>query len=165
MNLVSYTTDWSQLFQKEKNNLTSLLGSEAVDVQHIGSTAIPGIASKPIVDIIVLLPSFQDALKYIDRLQELGYEYSEERSSTERHFFTKGEPVTVHLSLTDRSTSYWDRQIIFREYLLHHPDAAKEYEALKRSLIQRYPEGREEYSSGKSEFISIVLKKAGFSAQ
>jgi len=112
---------------------------------------------------MVLLYSIQHASRYLDQLHELGYEYAKERSSTERFFFTKGDPVGIHLSLTDMSTPYWNRQIAFRDYLLKHPDAAKEYETLKRSLIQKYPSGKDEYSSGKNEFVAAVLQKGGFS--
>ena len=162
MELTSYTNQWAATFQQEKDKLLTLLGIDAFDIQHIGSTAIPGIASKPVVDIMVLLPSIQNVFKYLDSLHNLGYTHSKERSSTERYFFTKGNPVTIHLSLTDKTTSYWDRQLAFRDYLLEHPDTAKEYEILKHSLIERYPSGKDEYSYGKSEFVAAVLKKAGF---
>lgn len=162
MKLTSYTNQWAATFQEEKERILSVFGNSPLDIQHIGSTAIPGIASKPIVDIMVLLPSIQDASKYLDSLHNLGYTYSKERSSTERHFFTKGSPVTIHLSLTDRSTPYWDRQLAFRDYLLTHSDVAKEYAALKHSLIEKYPSGKDEYSYGKSEFVAAVLEKAGF---
>lgn len=162
MKLASFTNQWAATYQREKDKLMSLLGSDVIATQHIGSTAIPGIASKPIVDIMVLLHSIQLASNYLEILSTLGYEYAKDRSSTERYFFTKGNPVTVHLSLTDRSTPYWDRQIAFRDYLVKHPDAAKEYETLKRSLIEKYPSGKDEYSSGKNEFVVAVLQKAGF---
>lgn len=163
MKLASYTNQWAATYQLEKDKLMCPLGSDVIDIQHIGSTAIPGIASKPIVDIMVLLHSVQQASQYLKTLDELGYAYAKGRSSTERYFFTKGNPVTVHLSLTDQSTPYWDRQIVFRDYLLKHPNAAKEYESLKRSLIEKYPSGKDEYSSGKNEFVAAVLQKAGFS--
>ena len=165
MKLVSYTNQWAVIYQMEKDKLISLLGDDALDIQHIGSTAIPEIASKPIVDIMILLHSIQQVPQYFDALDELGYEYAKDRSSTERYFFTKGNPVTVHLSLTDRSTPYWDRQIVFRDYLLSHPETAKEYEALKGPLIEKYPSGKDKYSSGKSEFVTAVLQKAGFSSK
>lgn len=165
MKLASYTNQWVATYQMEKGKLISLLGSDFIAIQHIGSTAIPGIASKPIVDIMVLLHSVQLSSKYLEALDTLGYEYAKDRSSNERYFFTKGNPVTVQLSLTDRSTPYWDRQIAFRDYLRKHPKTAKEYETLKRSLIEQYPSGKDEYSSGKSEFVAAVLLKAGFSSK
>jgi GrpB-like predicted nucleotidyltransferase (UPF0157 family) len=163
MELTPYTHQWAATFRQEKDRLLSLLGNDALDIQHIGSTAIPEIVSKPIVDIMALLPTIQNASKYLDSLHTLGYFYSKERSSTERYFFTKGDPVSVHLSLTDKSTPYWDRQLAFRDYLLAHREIAKEYEVLKRSLIEHYPSGKDKYSYGKSEFVAAVLRKAGFS--
>ena len=159
MNLVSYSTQWPHLYQQEKDKLLSLLDDDIVDIQHIGSTAVPHIQSKPIVDLMVMLKSIKVVPQYLAQLQELGYEYSEKRSSNERYFFTKGDPVAVHLSLADNTTSFWKRQLLFRDYLLNNPKVAKEYEQLKVDLIKKYPSGKDEYSYGKSAFVENILKK------
>jgi len=159
MDLEPYNPEWKELFEKEKGLLKNIIGDEALDIQHIGSTAVSGIQSKPIIDIAVLLRSFPTAESFFDQLESLGYEYSKERSSSERYFFTKGDPVEYHLSLVNPETSLLQRQVEFRDYLIKHLETAKEYEDLKKDLINKYPSGKDEYSYGKSEFISKVLEK------
>ncbi|MFH0891361.1 MAG: GrpB family protein [Candidatus Falkowbacteria bacterium] len=159
MKLELYDIKWKERFAGEKASLMIILGDEAIDIEHIGSTAIPGIHSKPIIDIAVLIRSFKIAKDFIPALRKAGYKYSEKRSSFERYFFSKGDPAKFHLSLANPDTLYVKRQIAFRDYLNNHPEKAKEYENLKSDLIKKYPSGRDEYSYGKSEFINTILKE------
>ena len=158
MDLKPHDDKWKELFKKEKGTLKTVFGDKATDIQHIGSTAIPWIHSKPIIDIAISVKSFKTASDFFDKLKRLDYEYSEERSSSERYFLTKGNPVEYHLSLVNPNTSYLKRQIEFRDYLINHPEIAKEYGSLKADLIKKYPSGKDEYSYGKSEFINRILK-------
>ncbi|MFC1623578.1 GrpB family protein [Patescibacteria group bacterium] len=157
-NLKTYNSKWKELFEKEKELLKNIFEDEAVDIQHIGSTAIPGILSKPIIDIAILVKSFETAESFFDKLERLGYKYSEKRSSSERYFFTKEGSVQYHLSVANPNTSYLKRQMMFRDYLIKHPKIAKKYEILKTGLIKKYPSGKGEYSYGKSEFIDKILE-------
>ncbi|MBI2411193.1 MAG: GrpB family protein [Candidatus Kerfeldbacteria bacterium] len=161
MNIVSYNPEWPKIFQSEKEHVLRKLQDSLVEIHHIGSTAIPGLCAKPIIDIAMLIPSLKDAEKYIQPLAELGYEYQPERSSVERYFFVKGNPVKFHLSLAQPDTfSYWKRQVLFLDYLQRHPDTLKEYEELKKDLIKKFPDAGKEYSEGKSEFIQRILMLA-----
>lgn len=117
------------------------------------------MAAKPIIDIVVLIPSLEDADEYLKQLEKLGYVYQPKRSSVERYFFTKNRPSNYHLSLAQPDKySFWERQKFFRDYLISHHDIAKKYEELKTSLIKKYPDGRQEYCNGKTKFINDVLK-------
>lgn len=160
MSLVPHDKKWAHLFQEEEKSLRSIFGNSMRDIQHIGSTAIPGIRSKPIIDIAVLLPSLKKAKDFLQPLRQLEYWYDQPSSSSERYFFRKGDPVQFHLSLTAPNVLYWNRQILFRDYLLQHPDAAREYEQLKVNLLQKDPTGGQLYIDGKSAFVEKVLTMA-----
>ncbi|MBU1557447.1 GrpB family protein [Patescibacteria group bacterium] len=159
-NLKPHNLEWKGLFEKETELLKDILKDEVVDTYHIGSTAIPGILSKPIIDIVILVKSFETISYFFDELEKIGYKYSKERSSSERYFLTKENATRYHLSIANPKTPYLKRQIMFRDYLINHPKIAKEYEDLKIDLIKKYPSGKDEYSYGKSEFINKILKKA-----
>ncbi len=152
------SSQWTIKFINECETIRKTLGDAALDIQHIGSTAIPGIAAKPIIDIAVAIPSIEHASVLIEPLEKIGYTYFPESSSQERLFFRKGEPVEFHLSLAQKDRfGYWKRQILFRDYLCKHPDAAREYESLKLKLVAEDPTGGNKYLSGKSEFVEKIL--------
>jgi GrpB-like predicted nucleotidyltransferase (UPF0157 family) len=162
MQLEDYNPRWISDFRSEARLIESVFDNdEFIDIQHIGSTAIPGMKSKPIIDIAVLVTPDEFIQGYVRPLNKIGYELSTQSSSIERLFFRKGEPVAFHLSLTQEGkTPFWERQIQFRDYLIGHPDYAKEYELLKRELSNKFPDFGQGYTDGKSDFISKVLNKA-----
>lgn len=157
MELVQHNKNWKSLYQSEAKKIKSNLGDAITRIEHIGSTSIPTIAAKPIVDIAVLPKHFEDIEFFKDSLGDLGYTLDQSRSSSERHFFTKGQPIPLHLSIANPKTDYLQRQVLFRDYLIEHPDAAKEYEDLKMKLIQEDPSARKQYSDGKGNFIKKIL--------
>lgn len=161
MKIVPYDDQWPKIFLAEKELISSNVREDIIDIQHVGSTAIPQISAKPIIDIAVLIPSLENAERYIKPLGKIGYRCCPDSSSIERKFFVKGEPPKYHLSLAQpEKFSYWKRQILFREYLRQHHDLALEYEALKKQLMAKYPDGRQQYSDGKNEFVNKVLALA-----
>ena len=162
MELKTHSPEWEKLFGQEKKLLTKILGEELVDVQHVGSTAIPNIKSKPIIDIAIFVKNFEDKNFFTKKLEELGYKYSKEKSSTERHFFTKENSIKYYLSIANPKTSFFQRQTAFRDYLINHPEKAKEYEKIKEKLIKKFPSGKDKYSHGKSEFVKQVLRDLNF---
>ena len=158
MKIVSYDKNWPKIFQAEKELISSIISDNFIDIQHIGSTSIPQMSAKPIIDIAVLIPTLENATIFIPLLKKIGYQFFKERSSVERLFFIKGNPAKYHLSLAQSEKfSYWKRQIMFRDYLKSHSDSAKEYEKLKKQLIQQHSDGRQKYSDAKSEFINKIL--------
>ena len=150
------------MFLSEKELILKNIQGKIIDIEHIGSTAVPDLAAKPIIDMVVLVPALEDTDEYIKQLEKLGYNYQPKRSSVERCFFIKNTPPNFHLSLAQPDKySFWERQKFFRNYLISHPDIAKKYEELKISLIKKHPDGRQEYCDGKSEFINNILKLGG----
>jgi len=160
MKLSSYSQEWKFIYKQEAEKIKSIIGDFVIDIQHIGSTAIPNIMAKPIIDIAVMISSLDKAKDLIKLLADIGYKYDEPASSSERYFLRKGDPIQYHLSLTALNVTFWHRQILFRNYLIDHPSIAKEYEKLKLKIIKKDPIGGKEYISEKSSFIQKVLELA-----
>lgn len=167
VDIVSYDAEWSSKANAEINRLKQALSpSKIIDIQHVGSTAIPGMAAKPIIDIQVAAQSL-DEIKVIaiPALQKLGYEYWYENPDHERMFFVKGMPPfgekrTHHVHIVGHTSKHWIEKINFRDYLIAHPEIAKEYQQLKINLAQQYAHDREEYTNAKAEFVNKILKLA-----
>lgn len=159
--IIPYQLSWKDKFEKEKNKLQEIFGSKSIAIEHIGSTSIEGLSSKPIIDIAVLIEDHKDADAFTEQLAKINYKYQQKLSSTERHFYTKGDPIEYHLSIAylDKG-GFWKRQILFRDYLRKHSDFRDEYQKLKENLLKADPTGKSSYISGKSEFVNRVLKLA-----
>jgi GrpB-like predicted nucleotidyltransferase (UPF0157 family) len=138
-----------------------VFGDQALAIEHIGSTAIPGLFAKPIIDLTVLIRKRSQADLFIQPLQQLGYMYDKPHSSSERHLFRKGNPTEFHLSIAYADQGgFWERQILFRDYLKQHPETREEYAALKSRLLTQDPTAMNSYIAGKSEFVKKVLELA-----
>lgn len=165
--LKEYSTEWIEKYNREEKSIKQTLSSEIIDIQHIGSTAVPGLSAKPIIDIAVLVSSIQDISHFTNLLKNIGYDYKEDMSSVERIFLRKGSPVEYHLSITCSLYTYWERQILFRDYLKSHKEFLDEYKNLKEQAIKEIPDSDFDdlsrsgtYSSIKGPFIEKVLKLA-----
>ncbi len=158
--LVPYSSEWESLFAEEERLLRSSVGAYVVDIQHVGSTAIPGMEAKPIIDIAVALRRLEDVEKCVELMERLGYEYDEEHP--DRHFFVKGDPSrrTHYLHMVEWNSDSWKSYIRFRDYLRQHEEAAREYARLKRELARKSQGNRDLYTPGKAEFIESVLRMA-----
>lgn len=167
VDIVAYNSEWPTKASAEINRLKEVLPlSKIIDIQHVGSTAIPGMAAKPIIDIQMAVHSL-DEIKVIaiPALQKLGYEYWYENPDPERMFFAKGMPPfgekrTHHIHIVEPTSKHWNGKINFRDYLIAHPETAKEYQALKMKLAQQYTYDREEYTNAKGEFVNRILQLA-----
>jgi GrpB-like predicted nucleotidyltransferase (UPF0157 family) len=161
--LKDYDPEWRDLFEQEKELLEKTFGTRILAIEHIGSTAIPGIPAKPIIDINVAVSSLDDIDDFIVGLQKLGYEYIPERRFPDRQFFPKGpaELRTHHLNLVELdSETGWRNELLFRDYLRSHEDARSKYADVKRKLAALYANDRDEYTEQKGEFIMGIIKEA-----
>ena len=158
--LIPYTVEWEQLFEEEKARLQTAVGEYVLDIQHVGSTSIPGIVAKPIIDIAIAVRNFEEASVCIEPIEQLGYEYRCENGIPRRHYFTKGKPRTHHLHMNEIESRDWSDQIIFRDHLIRHPEIAKQYAELKMELAQQYPQDRQAYLDNKAPFIERILQLA-----
>jgi len=146
---------WPIAFEDEKQAIIHRLEGHIAAAEHVGSTAVPGLAAKPTIDILVGVRRLVDAQHCIPLLANLGYEYVPEYEAEfpERRYFRKGPTgrQTYHLHMVEVGSGFWVRHLRFRNYLRAHPDAAREYELLKRQLAAQY--GRQAYTEAKTPFI------------
>lgn len=164
--LVPYNTAWTKLAAQEIQMLNEKLPKQhIIDIQHVGSTAIPGIPSKPIIDIQIAVDSLLAIKeKMIAALETQQYVYWRDNPDTERLFFVKGMPPfgekrTHHIHVYEPTSKHWLEKIAFRDYLIAHPEVAKKYADLKINLAREYTYDREQYTQAKTIFIHDVLKK------
>jgi len=153
---------WSDLFTAEAARLRKALGVSILAVEHIGSTAIPDMPAKPLLDMMAAFAEGACATSLAGGLAALGYEDCGPAGVPERTLFAKGPPErrTHHLSLVPAGADYWRDQILFRDYLRANGEAAAAYAALKQDLLQRYRTARPDYTDGKSDFVGEVLARA-----
>ena len=161
--LVGHANNWKELFRVEKDLLNALVGEHVVDIQHIGSTAIDGIAAKPLLDILVGVKSMDDVQKFdkhklkeaniyhLGRVQIEGKEVFAKFSNLEN--LTK----THVLHVVEYGGDWWQKHIFFRDYLNEHPEVAKQYEALKKELAEAFPTNERSYTDGKKIFVEKIL--------
>jgi GrpB-like predicted nucleotidyltransferase (UPF0157 family) len=161
--LVPADPTWAEEFAVEAAAIQAALGPAAVPIEHIGSTAVPGLAAKPIIDILLLAPAEWPRSTAINALQQLGYVYWAENPDPTHMFFIKGMPPFgarrthhVHVHSAAEST----RLLCFRDYLRAHPDTAAAYAQLKEQLAVAYPTNREAYTRGKDAFVADILARA-----
>jgi len=155
LRLVPVGPEWGLRFSAERDRLSTALGTAAIDIQHVGSTAVPGILAKPILDIAVAIQSFGNGHPLVPLLVALGYEYRGEYGIARRHYFVHGAPRrTHHLHMLEQHSADWERHIRFRDLLLSSPAMASEYSQLKLTNVSESSGNRDLYQSLKSSFIS-----------
>lgn len=158
--LLPYRAEWKDAFAAEQARLWEVLGDAALDVQHVGSTAVPGLSAKAVLDIGVAVRNFDEAFAIVEPLEALGYTYRGEYGISRRHYFVKGSPRTHHLHALEHSSLEWGNHLRFRDHLRAHSEAAAAYETLKLELARRFPRDREAYTGGKHTFIRAILNRA-----
>ncbi len=149
---------WRDLFRQERVSLLETLGPLAVSIEHVGSTAVPGIRAKPVIDILVTV----DRARPEDvegALGKLGYVHVP-IGDPERLFFRKGMPRTHHVHVVRHGGEEHAKHLLFRDRLIAHPEEAAAYGRLKDDLAIRFREDRQAYSDGKDEFIARILDRA-----
>ena len=160
--IVPYDKEWTALFKKEKSILVKALGRVAIDIQHVGSTSVPDMSAKPIVDIAVGIKTIRDFGLCFEPLQNAGYIFGPDASNWREFFFTKGqgEIITCHLHLLKYDGELWKNYLAFRWYLRTNRKCAREYAALKERLANKFAENRVKYTAAKSKFIHEKIKIA-----
>lgn len=166
--LVPYDAKWAERYAQVETELKSLLPRMLMQrIAHIGSTAVPGLSAKPIIDVQVEVSDLEEVKnEVVPKMVELGYEFIWRPTMGDVAPFyawfikrdDRGERC-VHVHMVESGQTSVDR-IIFRDYLREHPDALKEYEAHKHDLAKRFPKDREAYTKHKTEFVNDVLAKA-----
>jgi len=160
--IVDYDPAWPARFAEERQALAGVLGPWlAGPIEHIGSTAVPGLAAKPVIDIMAAVETLEGSRDAIEAAATLGYCYFPYQASM-RHWMCKPSDAfrTHHLHLVPVGSPQWERPIAFRNYLREYSDVAAEYAGLKRTLAKRFTFDREAYTEAKAAFIDAVTAKA-----
>lgn len=159
-----YKDTYPALYQKEAKRLRGFLGS-FVSIEHFGSTAVPGLGGKGIIDMYIVVPK-KDTGNYSKLIQKAGYEHKLSGGDKNRFFHQRdskdpsGETVRYHLHLTFPENQDWKKAILFRDYLRQHPEEARRYAQIKRKAARESNQTKEEYMAIKEPVIKEILEKA-----
>lgn len=151
---------WAVEFALEKSRIIDAIGEHVLDVQHIGSTAIPGVPAKPVLDILVGVGDFDEARTCVASLEKIGYCDRHEHGIPRRHYFVKGDPRTHHLHMVERDGEHWRTIVEFRDFLRGHPRSARAYAEAKRNLARTYSLDKGAYQREKDEIVQRLLQTA-----
>lgn len=156
--LVPWTEKWHEEFLQEKQRIEKQIGEFIIAIHHIGSTAVPYLSAKPIIDIAIEVDNERDGYKCITPLEQIDYRFRE-NVLPERFYFNKGEPRTHQIHLYEKGNRYLQRQLHFRDYLRENDAIRKQYEKLKYELVEKNSNNKHAYAEEKTEFIMRVLGK------
>lgn len=159
--LLDYTDDWRLHFEKEAEVVAGLIGGHIKGIHHIGSTAIPGLRAKPIIDIAVELHSFESGFDCVSALSGIGYKHRLLAELPDRHYWSKGEPRTHQIHMFRPESPHLIEVLEFRDRLLSSNVLREKYQELKVSLCNRHGDSKHEYARAKTAFIQYVLANAG----
>lgn len=157
--VVSYNPQWPSMFENEAKLIRQALGDNCIAVHHIGSTSIPGLAAKPIIDMIPVVNNISEVDSQIEAMNALGYQALGEYGMLFRRFFQK-EGFNIHVY--EEGTPDIKRYLLFKNWMCQHPEDKQAYEQLKQNLAQQFSHDRFAYTVGKDEFVASIDKKTGF---
>ena len=166
LEVIVYDPRWPTLFEEERVRLHAALGELAVRIDHNGSTSVPGLAAKPVIDVQISVRTLQPIDAYRTPLQQLGYTHVPHADDSFCPFFHRPHewPHTHHVHVVEAGGEEEARTLAFRDYLRDHADMAQEYAALKAMLARRFSamefESRQAYADAKGEFIERIVRTA-----
>ncbi len=162
--VVDYSPQWPDLFEQEREILATIFEDTGSRIEHVGSTAVPNLGAKPIIDMMIGVPDLKIAEERIPELAAQGYGYvpAYEKELPQRRYFRKPSqvPRSHHLHCVLLEGEYWRNHLAFRDHLRQHEEAPREYFELKKRLSGKHGRNRTAYLEGKSDFIASILAKA-----
>jgi GrpB-like predicted nucleotidyltransferase (UPF0157 family) len=160
--IAGYDPAWPVLAGAELRRIREALGELAIRLEHVGSTAVPGLGAKPILDLQLSVPAIEGMDRYAEPLERLGYLFVPAPESPDFHLFAKPpeRPRSHHLHVCAAGGRHELRHVAVRDFLRAHDDEAAAYEALKRRLVARHPHDRLAYIDGKAEFMAALEARA-----
>ena len=162
--VVDYDEDWPRRFEELRARTWSVVSDVALRIEHVGSTSVPGLAAKPIIDLSVVVAARNDVPLTIARLATLGYQHRGNLGIEDREAFDHPDDRPRHnLYVCPEGTIGLVNQVAMRDYLRARPDAAREYGALKKQLARQFPDDIDSYVYGKTDFVLRALRAAGLS--
>jgi GrpB-like predicted nucleotidyltransferase (UPF0157 family) len=166
VSVVPYEPVWPHLFALERSRVEAVAGSWVETVEHIGSTAVPGLDAKPVIDLLVGIRNIRDADHCVRPLESIGYSFWAEDPNIDHHrlfvrFVDAGMTSRTHnLHMVETGSAYREDRLVFRDYLRTHPETAGEYARLKYDLVECFRDDRETYTRAKTDFVSAVVGRA-----
>lgn len=163
--VIPYNPDWPKIFEAESQKIKNALGENCIAVHHIGSTSVPGLSAKPIIDIVGVI---RNPEKAIQQLESLGFRLKDEYNIPMRYYFNRSEGIETNLHVYQEGHPEIELNLVFRDYLRDHPEARDEYANLKKNLLKDSASFEKKnsmftgYNLGKDAFIRKVLKAANF---
>jgi GrpB-like predicted nucleotidyltransferase (UPF0157 family) len=157
---VPYNPAWPQMYEEEREKIVEALENRIAEIHHVGSTAVPGLPAKPIIDIMIAVPRLEDAIDCISPLSDLGYAFIDFPQNAERRFFRKGQPRTHHVHIVEVGSAELRDHLAFRDALRANADWRDQYAALKIALADRHRNDRAQYSASKTAFVQRILSTA-----
>ena len=161
--IAEYDLHWPVLYKDERLRIVRVLRDSVTAIEHMGSTAVPGLAAKPIIDVVASVHGPPLSEERMTALESIGFGHWRDNGPW-WGFCRKGTPRRYHLHLIDVSgdegRKQWELQLLFRDYLRAHPHDARRYEALKRGVADRFATDWEAYEESKTEFVEACLEKA-----
>ena len=157
-----HSDEWGEAYETERVRLAGALGDLVVDIQHVGSTAVPGLAAKPIVDIAIAIPEASFAQRVSQVLTTLGYEFAVDAGNEGGLiFFRESNPPlrTHHVHIVEHRDPQWRNYLKFRDLLRADSDLRSKYARLKDRLVRDYANDRPGYTNAKTEFIRTALAR------
>jgi len=165
IHLVPYDPTWPLEFEAEAARIERVCADLELRLEHIGSTAIPGLSAKPIIDILAGRPPRAQMAPYLAAMKQIGYEHKGAYGIPGRQYFRRGAPRSHHVHMVSWTSTFWREQLAFRDFLRAHPERAREYDALKRELAPVSGDDHNAYTKGKGPFIRAVLRESELAAR
>jgi GrpB-like predicted nucleotidyltransferase (UPF0157 family) len=153
--LVDYDSAWPERYSGLEREIRELLGPAALQIEHVGSTSVPGLAAKPILDLQLSVGALEPRARYVEPLERLGYMFAPAPEAPDYHFFAKPpeRPRSHHLHVCEVGSHHELRHLAVRDFLRSHDDEAARYAALKRRVVERHPQDRLAYIEGKEDYL------------
>ena len=155
--LHEYSGEWPSRYRAHANNIARALGSVALQVEHIGSTSVLGLAAKPIIDILLVVPDSGNEVSYLPALENSGYEIRVREPEFDEHRMVRTPEKDVHVHVFSVGSQEIDRYLVFRNHLRRNANDRARYEAVKRSLAKKDWADMNEYAKSKSEVIESII--------
>lgn len=158
--LVEYDHQWPELFNFEAKRIHSILGQKAVRIEHVGSTSVPGLCAKPIIDIVLVVKDSTDEQSYIPALEKEGYTLRVREPEWFEHRLLKGSNIDINLHVFSDGVSEVDRMVKFRDWLRTHQADRDQYARVKRKLAKRVWRHVQHYADAKTSAIQEIMERA-----
>ena len=163
--IVDYDSQWPQLFEREATRIRVALGSQALSIEHVGSTSLSGLAAKPKIDILLVVTNSADESTYIPALEESGYKLQIREADWHEHRMLKGPDTDVNLHVFSQGCEEIERMLLFRNWLRNNEDDRQLYEQTKRVLAKQTWKYMQNYADAKGAVVAKIMARARKAAQ